>query len=713
MAPVRPRTSKRTVAAIPESLRGKLDKIEKCKEEDMALYLEDFGEWKWPKGDLYAYVALLNRLDGVLAKITAEFNLRGTPANGSFYGVQEKPFDAYTKRLLNGVLRFLKLLIDNCSNRKIFNSVEHLDALIVTTDIEVLSYNLKLILAIQAHHRNALQLDCKALLALAWNWPTNASLSESTVQLPDFNDNVTFQYFDNQSRSIHLEKVSENPLSDLDLHKQTVDQNKIPKDGGNTFELYHRIRAIKAINNSSHRHLLIESRLLALTLFLQLVKESQAQHSLLIYEPTLVPQLTQLLQLPLKDDYLSIQSNAIICLESLSHYKSKVSEVLSCLNAGVNQGLLFTYIRNVTNKLSQSKPSVQLVDLVDSIFSMISHLSTSNSGGQMLVGAGLITLLINLFKVDSSPLICKCLQLLDALLYSYRNALPIFINAHGLTTLVEKIHQRVSKSLENKAEIERTCQNDEDICITFGKLSIIDSQAMKSSLRSIYRLLTSSGTEGGIRNLIDTTLLQDIHSIIDNRQFFGAAITSFALNIMATFVHNEPTSLAIIQEAKLPGKFYEAIEDHIEPNIDILNVIFNVISACCLNEHGLEEFKQRADKIISQIFDIFSSPSHIKVLSEKENAVNIGQSVDELIRHQPSLKPKVLKAINDQLDKIVNIGGSFNSQEVSHYGLSEVAKYRLLTKDEHSMVDNLPPSEKREEPFALKCMDVMARVSEY
>ncbi|TIC61802.1 hypothetical protein E3Q03_02533 [Wallemia mellicola] len=599
-----------------KSLRGKLDKIEKSKEEDMALYLEEFGEWKWPKGDLYAYVALLNRLDGVLAKITAEFNLRGTPANGSFYGVQEKPFDAYTKRLLNAILRFLKLLIDNCSNRKIFNSVEHLDALIVTTDIEVLSCNLKLILAIQAHHRNALQLDCKALLALAWNWPTTA------------------------------------------------------------------------------------------------IKESQAQHSLLIYEPTLVPQLTQLLQLPLKDDYLAIQSNAIICLESLSHYKSKVSEVLSCLNAGVNQGLLFTYIRNVTNKLSQSKPSIQLVDLVDSIFSMISHLSTSNSGGQMLVGAGLITLLINLFKVDSSPLICKCLQLLDALLYSYRNALPIFINAHGLTTLVEKIHQRVSKSLENKTEIENNCQNDEDIRITFGKLSIIDSQAMKSSLRSIYRLLTSSGTEGGIRNLIDTTLLQDIHSIIDNRKFFGAAITSFALNIMATFVHNEPTSLSIIQEAKLPGKFYEAIEDHIEPNIDILNVIFNVISACCLNEHGLEEFKQRADKIISKIFDIFSSPSHIKVLGEKENAVNIGQSVDELIRHQPSLKPKVLKAINDQLDKIVNIGGSFNSQEVSHYGLSEVAKYRLLTKDEHSMVDNLPASEKREEPFALKCMDVMARFLE-
>ncbi|TIB37190.1 hypothetical protein E3P86_02254 [Wallemia ichthyophaga] len=708
MAPVRPRTSRRTVATIPTTLRHKLHLVEKCTDEEMAAHLEDFKEWVWPKGDLYAYIGVLNRLDGTLEKITNDFNLKSAG-----YGVQDKLFDASSKRLINAVLRFLKLLIDNCSNRKIFNSVEHLDALILTNDVEVLSNNLKLILSIQAHHRNALQLNSKALLSVAWNWPSSASLADSiTTSIPPLNDTVSFQFFDTQSRSIHLEKVGENPLSDLDLHKECVDQYKIPKDGNsNNFDLYHRIRSIKVFDSPSRRHF-IESRLLALSLYLELVKESQAQHNLLIYEPTLVQQLTHLLQLPLDDEYISIQSTSLICLESLAHYKTRVSEVLSCLNAGVNQGLLFTYIRNVTNKLSQSSPpSPQLVDLVDSIFSMISHLSTSNSGGQMLVGAGLITLLINLFKVDSSTLITKCLQLLDALLYSYRNALPIFINANGLTTLVEKIHHRVLASVEHKAELEAKSDNDEDVATTFGRLPVSESQAMKSSLRSIYRLLTSSGTEGGIRNLIDTTLLQDIHLILENRRFFGASITSFALNIMATFVHNEPTSLSIIQEAQLPAKFYNSIEEYIEPHIDILTVIFNVISACCLNENGLNEFMQRSDTIIGKIFEMFTSATHIKVLSEKENAVNIGSSVDELIRHQPSLKPKVLNAINGQLDRIAEIGGAFDCNEVGQYGLSEVARYRLLTQDEHSMVENVP-NDKREDPFAMKCIDVMARFLE-
>lgn len=41
-----------------------------------------------------------------------------------------------------------------------------------------------------------------------------------------------------------------------------------------------------------------------------------------------------------------------------------------------------------------------------------------------------------------------------------------------------------------------------------------------------------------------------------------------AINIMATFVHNEPTSLAIIQEAGLPEVFFKALECGLEPVIE-------------------------------------------------------------------------------------------------------------------------------------------------
>jgi len=48
-----------------------------------------------------------------------------------------------------------------------------------------------------------------------------------------------------------------------------------------------------------------------------------------------------------------------------------------------------------------------------------------------------------------------------------------------------------------------------------------------------------------------------------------------AMNIMATFIHNEPTSLPTIQEVGLPQVFYKVIEAGLEP---VIEVIFIFIS---------------------------------------------------------------------------------------------------------------------------------------
>lgn len=42
-----------------------------------------------------------------------------------------------------------------------------------------------------------------------------------------------------------------------------------------------------------------------------------------------------------------------------------------------------------------------------------------------------------------------------------------------------------------------------------------------------------------------------------------------AINIMATFVHNEPTCLGVIQEGGLPESFYKVVESGLEPAIEV------------------------------------------------------------------------------------------------------------------------------------------------
>lgn len=46
------------------------------------------------------------------------------------------------------------------------------------------------------------------------------------------------------------------------------------------------------------------------------------------------------------------------------------------------------------------------------------------------------------------------------------------------------------------------------------------------------------------------------------------------MNIMATFVHNEPTCLSTIQEAGLAQVFYQVIETGLEPVIEVCVYFF-------------------------------------------------------------------------------------------------------------------------------------------
>lgn len=77
-----------------------------------------------------------------------------------------------------------------------------------------------------------------------------------------------------------------------------------------------------------------------------------------------------------------------------------------------------------------------------------------------------------------------------------------------------------------------------------------------------------------------------------------------------------------------------------------------------MNQSGLDHLTARPT-IIPGFFSIFTSERHQRVLQEKENAVLIGTSIEELIRHHPSLKGMVFEAIKTTLDRIETLGKEF------------------------------------------------------
>lgn len=63
-----------------------------------------------------------------------------------------------------------------------------------------------------------------------------------------------------------------------------------------------------------------------------------------------------------------------------------------------------------------------------------------------------------------------------------------------------------------------------DIFGSWGELPVARAAILKHTLRSIHRMMQSTGTSEGLRGLIDSTLLQSIKKIIKYRGLFGPSV---------------------------------------------------------------------------------------------------------------------------------------------------------------------------------------------
>lgn len=99
-----------------EEVRSLLERIAATKnDENLPEVLDHVIEWCWPRGDLFYWTTPLNRFDDILATTVQEYGLER---------VQTRDFDPKRKKLLVSILRFSRLLIENCTNRKLYNSYD-------------------------------------------------------------------------------------------------------------------------------------------------------------------------------------------------------------------------------------------------------------------------------------------------------------------------------------------------------------------------------------------------------------------------------------------------------------------------------------------------------------------------------------------------------------------------------------------------------------
>lgn len=166
-----------------------------------------------------------------------------------------------------------------------------------------------------------------------------------------------------------------------------------------------------------------------------------------------------------------------------------------------------------------------------------------------------------------------------------------------------------------------------------------------------------------------------------------ACLLIIAINVLATFVHNEPTSLSVLQDQQLPQTLYQELEKGVpasfdvghvfrqKPDAQVLSAIPNAIGAICLNETGLQSTLAHP-KIITNAISMITA-SAIRQ-PDREHAKALGIAMDELIRHHPPLRAMVSEASRQHLESAIALGGAFVPAETEqhHYVLEPPASDR-------------------------------------
>ncbi|KAJ2962784.1 hypothetical protein NQZ79_g2089 [Umbelopsis isabellina] len=582
--------------------------------------------------------------------------------------------------------------------------IQHLNKLLNTPDLDVLEAVLRLILrpaqrmSSQRNIRSGFSLSHDKITELARGWHFSKSLGNiELLTLCDDNMEVTqdmatirLQFFrtvdmsrqhpkpletinEEQSNDegvivITAEMSKDSPTTEIEEFQNLVKEYSIPEEYH--FELAHRIRVAKHLYQPELRKRMLAIRLLSIAIMSHTVSEAMAQNRVFMYEPTLIANLANLIH-PEKSAPLMVQTAALYALDAIARHRNKLSEVLTAVNASANHGTLLFILRKVTVAM-ESEDSTYPQDFLDALFAFVTYLIQTQSGGQMLMSAGIIpTLLTILGNKKQSQLknVTKSVGLLDSIVYGFAASFSAFCNAGGLDSLVNRIKIEVeycselaaSRSKDSMEDVQGQSTLDAKEMDELASDDLNNAAAphertalVKAMFKFVLHMMESSGTADGLRNLIDSSLPQSLKLVVEQPQVFGNSVFALAINVMSTFIHNEPTSLPILQEAKLPQSFLDTITNYTTVSTDVLLAASNAFGAICLNAPGLEMFN--AAKPIHHFFNLFTSPQFLRANGEVDVATLLGTSMDELMRHHPVLKPDIIKAVIDMAKRVNEMG---------------------------------------------------------
>jgi E3 ubiquitin-protein ligase HUWE1 len=548
-----------------------------------------------------------------------------------------------------------------------------------------------------------------------------SSLEDSTIVQSSAITQVTEDVRPGGMKTVEIPFSKVSTSATHELLKTTIPE--VPQESH--YELLTRLRVASALTTSlATRREILAARILAITNLAYIHPEVVFQQKVLQQdsdEPRRLQLAYQLAELvhPPGDRDASVprwlQTLALGGLEALAKHKTKAPDVCSALSVNVTHGVLLYVIRKAVAEMRiENNDEEDEDEWREALFSLLSFLPSTARTGEALVSAGLIPILVEVLTIRTGkaernhP---KVLNFLDTFVYNVRDAFQSLANSKGLDAISDLVAFEVDSAFTKAV-------NDGGIPIEYRNqatdydIPYFQQQTLRALFKFMHHMMSHSGGNFDrlLRNLIDSSqLLGGLRIVLRNAKVFGANVWSGAVNILSSFIHNEPTSYAVIAEAGLSKGLLEAVtckeitvlEEDKKETGENANGIERGPSAIvedtgedgdggASGSHSTADKSEPEQKVIpsrdpplargilpasdtiacipqafgaiclnsagmklfqasdalESFFELFESPEHVKCMDSESDLPGIlGNSFDELVRHHPQLKSSVLSSV--------------------------------------------------------------------
>ncbi|XP_065656940.1 E3 ubiquitin-protein ligase HUWE1 isoform X2 [Hydra vulgaris] len=710
---------KKGASEVPEDCAKVIHELKSCPDTKLLEALQRINIWYFGKCELYHWIDVLDRFDAILAVAARPVkDKQWIYEYDCFFETFGQAMGKEQQDLIFQILKFTALLIEHSYARHLYNSMEHLVSLLDCVDGNLILSVLNLIYVFskRSNYLSRLSSEKKKILQiklsnLAQTWggvEAGCSLSQCCSEdIPSGAGHLYFEYYgdsttDNSKRQcIDLKNVHNMSSSVGEIMEDIMLIHRLPENMQMIF--YHRLRLAYSMAVKEKRLQFVQARLQAISI---LVYSNATSHVNFIVYDGLIEEIVNTLKLLDENKKLSdVKASCLKTLTAIIHLdrNPRLQAIIECTGATSYHGFLPSLVRQCILHMTNPDLEPFTQSLSTALFSFLYHLSSYESGCEALVSSGLIESLLKVVvwpgENEHITFVTRAVRVIDLIT---NLDMAAFQTHNGLDALVGRLQREVllcskhhGPSLSNElpsstsdvtadfmqaslnTTVVASSSSDVEMKESFGqnltKPSYSQQQCLpqraallKSILNFLKKAIPDPAFAEYTRTLMDENLQDSLKMIISNAEYYGALLFLLATDVVTVFIFHEPSLLSSLQDTGLTWVVLKALLlKDVPATRENLASLPNTLSALCLNTRGLNAFVSCAP--FEKLFRILVIPEYLPAMKRRrsadpqgDTAMHLGSAMDELMRHQPTLKTDAMKAIIKLL-KQLNLMGNDDS----------------------------------------------------